>query len=487
MRRVLLYPVKLILNTVLLLLVLALIAVVAGSLKLTFYEQEVSSEHLANKQHYLDTLAESAVQSPTPRPNIVFVLYDDLGYGDLAFTGAQAINTPNIDHLAKTGVVANQFYSPAPVCTPARFGYLTGRFAERGEMSHVVFPEGHPMDRLLRLRDLNVGIPPSEITLANVLQAAGYRTGLVGKWHLGDQGGSRPNDMGFEHFYGALYSNDMTPFALYENEKVIIPAPVDQTRLSEHYVKASADFIKSNKDEPFFLYLAHNFPHIPLFVRDSRLGGSDAGLYGDVIEELDEGIGSLIASLKEAGVYENTLIVITSDNGPWFQGSPGAARGRKAETFEGGMHVPFVAHWPEGLCQGCELDGIASGVDLLPTILDILKLPAPADRLLDGRSLLDYLKGREGSPHDYFYYLSGKLLAVRDSRFKYMPKRPVIHALAGQPIAAGMPKGPWLFDLKNDPNESYDVSARYPEEFKRLQQAFNRKAKALEENPAGWR
>ncbi len=487
MKRLFVYPFKLVLSTLILLLLLTAMVLIVGGLKIAFYEQKTDEEHLDQKQTYLDTIAAVTESNTTRRPNIVFVLYDDLGYGDFSFTGSASINTPNIDRLAQNGVALKQFYSPAPVCTPARFGYLTGRVAERGALSHVVFPEGHLMDRLLRLRNANVGIPPSEISLANVLQAAGYKTGLVGKWHLGDQQASLPNSMGFEHFYGALYSNDMTPFALYKNRDVIIPAPVDQTHLSRHYVEATSEFIQTNKDRPFFLYLAHNFPHIPLFVRKDKLGVSGGGLYGDVVEELDDGIGQLIAALKAAGVYDNTLIIITSDNGPWFQGSPGGSRGRKAETFEGGMHVPFVAHWPQGFCRGCELDGLASGVDLMPTILDILKLPAPKDRTLDGRSLLEFLRNEADSPHDYQYYFSGKLLAVRDARFKYIPKRPIIHPMAGVPIAFGMPKGPWLFDLKNDPEESYDVSARYPEEFLRLEAAFKKKEDDMRENPAAWR
>ncbi len=486
MRHIFVFPLKLVFHTLLFVLLAGLIALAVGAVKLALYEQPIAKKPLQYKAAYLREINDLTAQQRVDKPNIVFVLYDDLGYGDFAFTGSQSIKTPNIDALAQGGTVINSFYSPAPVCTPARFGYLTGRHAERGGLPHVVFPEGTPFDRFIRLRNLNVGIPPSEITLADLLQAAGYRTGLVGKWHLGDQAVSRPNAMGFDYFYGSLYSNDMKPFALYENEDVALPAPVDQTRLSEHYVKASTNFIRSNSGAPFFLYLAHNFPHIPLFVRDSRLGQSDAGLYGDVIEELDDGIGALVAALKSAGVYDNTLIIITSDNGPWFEGSPGNDRGRKADTFEGGMHVPFIAHWPKGLCQGCTLDGMATGLDLMPTLLELLKLPAPADRTLDGLSILSYLRGESTTPHEHLYYLSGKLLGVRDARFKYIPRRPFIHSQAGTSFGFGIPQGPWLFDLQTDPNESYDVSARYPEDFKRLQLIYENKARAMQENPAGW-
>jgi arylsulfatase A-like enzyme len=470
-----------------LLLLAVVILLIVGVVKVGLYKQPENQDRQASKQNYLKNIAASSDRNTQQKPNIVFVLYDDLGYSDFSHTGSKSISTPSIDQLAQNGVVLNQFYSPAPVCTPSRFGYLTGRHAERGGLSHVVFPSGHNFDRFLRFSGLNVGIPSAEITIAEIVRAAGYNTGLIGKWHLGDTENSIPNAMGFDYFYGSLYSNDMEPFALYENQSVAIQAPVDQTLLSEHYSKATANFINSQKDSPFFLYLAHNFPHLPLFVRDSKLGESDGGLYGDVVEELDEGIAHLVKSLKAAGVYDNTLIIITSDNGPWYQGNPGNARGRKGETFEGGMHVPFVAHWPKGVCQGCELNGLASGIDLLPTILDILDLPAPDDRIIDGRSILQYLQGKESSPHEYIYYLSGKLLGVRNERFKYMPKRPVPYNLAGRTIGISMKNGPWLFDLKNDPNESYDVSARFPEEFKQLQKVYNVKSKSMQENLPGWK
>ncbi|MFN2166789.1 MAG: sulfatase-like hydrolase/transferase, partial [Anaerolineae bacterium] len=270
------------------------------------------------------------------------------------------------------------------------------------------------------------------------------------------------------------------------NAEIAHDAPVDQTRLSERYSEEALRFIRLSGDGPFFLYLAHNFPHQPLHVRASRAGLSKGGRYGDVVSELDEGIGAIVAALKAQGLYDNTLIVISSDNGPWFQGDPGGVRGRKGETFEGGMHVPFIAHLPQGECRDCALDGPAMGIDLLPTILDLLHLPAPADRLLDGRSLLPMLRSGEGSPHEYLGYFSGELYALRDARFKYMPRRSLPYPLAGAAITPGRPGGPWLFDLAHDPAESYDVSARYPAQFQRLSEEFERRAKALRSAPEGW-
>lgn len=481
------YPLTLLLSLAQALLILVVIAAVIITLKIVRYEQPVNETALSYKQEYLAGIEKIANNIDAKAPNIVFVLYDDLGYGDFSHTGSEAIQTPNIDELAANGAVIESFYAPAPVCTPSRFGYLTGRHAERGGMSHVVFPENHTFDRIIRARNLNVGIPPSEITIADILSAAGYQTGLIGKWHLGDQPGSRPLDMGFDYFYGSLYSNDMTPFALYQNDNVVIEAPVDQTQLSELYVNQSTSFVQFNKDRPFFLFLSHNFPHIPLYVSPDKSGQSDAGLYGDVVEELDSGIGELIRALKDSGVYDNTMIILSSDNGPWYQGSAGSMRGRKGETFEGGMRVPFIAHWPQGICDGCELNGIASGLDVMPTIMEAIGLPLPTDRSIDGISLLGFLQHQQSSPREFLYYLSGSLYGVRDERFKYMPERPVMYAIAGVPLGVAQKRGPWLFDLSKDPNESYDVSDRYPEHLKRLQGEYERKMQALDKNRSGYR
>jgi arylsulfatase A-like enzyme len=473
------------LNTLVVLTSLLLIAGIFAALRIALYEQRDDPAHLRDKQAYLHQIHKIAHSEPMKGPNIVFILYDDLGYGDFSFTGSKAIATPNIDALAHDGVVLNQFYSPAPICTPSRFGYLTGRFAERGGLPYVVFPEHHPATWIFKLQGGNTRIPSYEITMADILKAAGYRTGMVGKWHLGDYGPSRPNDMGFEQYFGALYSNDMKPFALYRNDLIAEPAPADQTLLSETYANEATAFIEQYKEEQFFLYIAHNFPHQPLHVRESRKGKSPGGLYGDVVQELDEGIGQLVASLKMAGVYDNTLIIISSDNGPWFQGRPGLVRGRKGDTFDGGMHVPFIAHWPEKLCRGCVLDGMAMGVDLVPTVLDLLNLPGPSDRVFDGVSILSMLEGRTTSPHDYLYYFSSDLLAVRDERVKYMPRRKIIYGGAIQGFGLAVPNGPWIFDLANDPDESYDASDHLPDDFARLRKVYESGARAMEGDPFG--
>ncbi len=454
--------------------------------------QEDDAARVAAKGEYLQRISDIGVQVESP-PNIVFFLYDDLGYGDLGLGARNSamIDTPNIDALAAGGVTLADFHSPAPVCTPSRAAYLTGRLAPRAGLPDVVFPTGSIEALLfgtLAAPGRNTRLPAEEITLADLLRAAGYSTGMVGKWHLGDRSPSLPNDMGFDSYFGALYSNDMEPFALYADRDIAVPAPADQRYLTERYTEAATRFIVDNAGGPFFLYFAHNFPHDPLHVREERLGRSDAGLFGDVIEEIDDSVGAVVAALEATGVLDNTLIVITSDNGPWFLGDAGAQRGRKGNTFEGGMRVPFIAHWPDAIPPGRTEQAMGMGTDLLPTVLDILGLPAPEDRLLDGRSILAVLTRGGPTPHDFLYYYDGEtLFAVRDQRFKYRGAAGVFYSTDQMPAGGAVPQKEWLFDLDGDPRESYDTSARYPQQLARLRSAFEDRKREMAENPRGWR
>lgn len=472
-----------------LVLILLVIAGVIGYRYATFSQTD-NNARLEGKYEYLQRL--SALQmNLADAPNIIFILYDDMGYGDIGAGARESalIDTPNIDALAEGGVSFSNFYSPSPVCTPSRAGYLTGRLAPRAGLPYVVFPSGSKTELLASMvmnPGENVRLPAEEITVAEVLRAAGYRTGMIGKWHLGDVSPSLPNDMGFDSYFGALYSNDMKPFALYRNRDIAVPAPADQRYLTEQYTREALSFIAAD-DGRFFLYFAHNFPHDPLHVREERMGKSSGGLYGDVLEEIDEGIGDLVEELEQSGRLDNTLIIIASDNGPWFLGNAGDQRGRKGNTFEGGMRVPFIAHWPERIPGGRTESAIAMGIDILPTVLDILDLPAPLDRVIDGRSVLGTLQGGADSPHDYLYYLDGKtLFAVRDQRFKYRGPAHVHYATDETPMAFGVPQKEWLFDLENDPRESYDTSDRHPEALSRLRQEFRRKQAEMASNPRGW-
>ena len=471
------------------LVLIIIVLVVWAALRISSANQLDDELRMAGKQTYLDSLSGTAQLSST-RPNILFVLYDDLGYGDIGYGAAGLIKTPNIDQLASNGVMLSDFHSPAPVCTPSRAGFLTGRLPARAGLPNVVFPTGSMQSLLiddLLAPNLNKRLPAEEITLANILRAAGYNTAMIGKWHMGDRSPSLPNDMGFEHYYGALYSNDMEPFAFYRNTQIAIEAPVDQTKMSELYANEASAFIDSQTDTPFFLYFAHNFPHDPLSSRPERNGTSDAGLFGDVMEEIDDGIGQIVASLEKAGKLENTLIIISSDNGPWFLGDAGDQRGRKGNTFEGGMRVPFIAHWPAAIPAGRVEPAMAMGTDLVPTVLEILGLPAPTDRILDGKSILPVLTSSAASPHDYLYYYDGvTLFAARSQRFKYRGPAGVFYSNDQLPIGGSVPQKEWLFDLDGDPGESYDTSNRYPQATDELRTAFEAKISEMTANPRGW-
>lgn len=462
----------------------------AGYRYLTFGQKD-NSDHIAAKQLYLDKI-KALKPNIESAPNIIFFLYDDMGYGDIG-AGApkpSIIKTPNFDQLAQDGVSLTDFYSPSSVCTPSRAGYLTGRLATRAGLPHVVMPTGSILEFIfgtLLNPDTNTRLPEEEITIANVLKAAGYRTGIVGKWHMGDRSPSLPNDMGFDLFFGSHHSNDMTPFALYRNEKVEIPAPADQRYLTEWYTDEAIRFIELS-DEKFFLYFAHNFPHDPLHAHEEHQGQSDGGLYGDVLEEIDEGIGQIIETLRRSNKLDNTLIIISSDNGPWYQGSNGDFRGRKGSTFDGGQRVPFIAHWPQQLAGGKVENSMAMGIDLFPTILNILKLPAPDDRIIDGKSMLPILAESQPSAHDALYFIAGeKLISVRDQKFKYRSSTGIFYGLDGMPLAVSRKQDDWLFDLRIDNRESYDTSLRHPEKFLQLREIYESKVKDMAENPRGWK
>ena len=471
------------------LLLLLLVAAIFVAYRVAISGQQDDALHLAGKADYLESLG-SGLGNRHDRPNVIFILFDDMGYGDIGVGENGLIRTPHIDQLAANGVVLSDFHSPAPVCTPSRAGFLTGRLPARAGLPYVVFPSGSAEAfafSTVANPKSHVRLPSEEITLADLFGATGYATGMIGKWHLGDRSPSLPNDMGFDSFFGSLYSNDMQPFELYRNRTVAVAAPVDQRRLTELYTREATAFIEAHARENFFLYFAHNFPHDPLSVNQSRSGRSDAGLYGDVLEEIDDGIGEITAALERTGNRDNTLIIISSDNGPWFLGSAGDHRGRKGNTFEGGMRVPFIAYWPAAIPGGRVEPAMAMGTDLLPTMLDILKLPAPTDRLLDGRSLLGVLVAGAPTPHEYLYYYDGETpFAVRDQRFKYRGPAGVFYSTDAMPFAPAIPQKEWLFDLQGDERESYDTADRHPEDLARLRAAFDAKVREMEVNKRGW-
>lgn len=395
------------------------------------------------------------------RPNIVIIFTDDMGYGDVGVYGHPTIRTPNLDRMAKEGMKFTQFYTAASVCTPSRAGLLTGRLPVRsGMMSRelrVLFPFSAK------------GIPEEEITIAEALNENGYATAAVGKWHLGHESPYLPTDNGFDSYYGIPYSNDMDhsgmpPTPLMENEE-IIEQPADQTTLTKRYTERSISFIRENQEQPFFLYLAHTFPHIPLFVSDDFRGTSTRGLYGDVIEEIDWSTGMIMDELIDLGLEENTFVFFTSDNGPWLTedqegGSAGLLKDGKGTTWEGGMRVPAFAWWPGTVPSGKVSQALGTTMDLFTTSVSLANVQMPDDRIIDGVDLMPVLTGQSESVRDVvFYYRSEDLYAVRKGPWKahfitqsaYVGDEPVAH------------DPPQLYNLAIDPSERFNIADEHPE------------------------
>jgi len=404
---------------------------------------------------------------PAAPPNIVFILADDLGYGDLGVQGHPTIRTPRLDRLAAEGVRMTVFYA-APSCSPSRYQYLAGRYPIRGGVYDALMPES------------KAGLAADEVTIADLAKRAGYRTMAVGKWHLGTLPEFLPTRHGFDEYFGLLYSNDMirpwvqtdVPLRLYRGTEAL-PGEVDVSTLTERYTEEAVGFIRRNRERPFFLYLAHSMPHVPLGVTPRFAGTSAAGRYGDVIEMIDWSTGAVLDALREAGVADRTLVIFASDNGPWAEmpdrmlvdprvvrtdsGSAGPLRGSKASTWEGGVRVPFIARWPGRIPAGLVTPAMGAAPDLLPTIARVLGQPLPANRVLDGRDLTPVLTGasREGRP-EFLYVNSRRLEAARDARWKLR-----VTTVGGAPKAE-------LFDLVDDISERYDQAAAHPDIVARL-------------------
>ncbi|MEK7794796.1 MAG: sulfatase [Candidatus Hydrogenedentota bacterium] len=411
------------------------------------------------------TLAATLVASAfaAERPNIIIVLADDFGYGDIAANAETPITTPNLDRMAAEGARLTSFYSSANVCTPSRAGLLTGRYPARAGLAKgVVFPNN------------SGGLAPEEVTLAEVLSGAGYATAMVGKWHLGNRPPFWPTSAGFGSFFGTPYSNDMTPFPLYRDETMLEPE-TDQHTITERYVAETVHLIETLKDGPFFIYLAHNMPHVPLFVSDRFKGKSAAGLYGDVIETIDWGMGEILAALDKNGIDENTLVLFTSDNGPWFEGSSGEYRDRKGSSWEGGQRVPLIARWPKGIPKGTVSDAISMNIDLLPTLAGLAGAALPADRVIDGRDILPLLRGEAKSPHESLYLFNEEqIAAVRTPDWKlviqsYYKQYNVDFIKAARNYEHGL-----LFDMRNDPQERYSLTRDHEDVVSTLGRLYTR-------------
>lgn len=436
-------------------------------------------------QAYLSSIPRVAEQKP---PNIVLIFVDDMGYGDISCFGSQAIHTPNLDAMAEDGVRLNNFYASSPVCSPSRFGCLTGRYPTRGFVHHVFFPKsGSLAGRLINRFAFPYGVRgilPDEITIAEALRARGYKTGIFGKWHLGDHSPYLPNEKGFDYFFGSYYSNDMQPYAYYRNDKIALEAPADQTQLTRRLTDEILAFIDANKEQPFFVYYPSPFPHHPVHASQQFSGTSNGGTYGDCVQEIDWSVGAIRKKLAEHSLTENTLVIFTSDNGPWHEGSPGLHRGRKGNNFDGGQMTPFIASFPRLIPKGIEVEHAAMNIDLFPTILKLAGVPLPSDREVDGVDILPLLQGQESaSPHEALYFIRGAEIfgARAKDNFKYMKKD-----RSDNSFYTALKHGPFLFDLNHDPNESYNTAAHFPQKEKQMRETLEAKQREMKANPRGW-
>ncbi|WP_296699051.1 sulfatase [Algoriphagus sp.] len=418
---------------------------------------------------------ESEISEATSKPNIVLIFADDMGYGDLGVYGATEWKTPNLDQLAADGVRFTQFYVPHAVCSASRAALLTGTYANRleifGALDHTA----------------THGLNPEETTIAEMLKANGYATGMVGKWHLGDQPSFLPTEQGFNFWYGLPYSNDMwphhpevkdyyPPLPLYRNA-AIIDTLDDQSMLTTNYTEEAIKFIEKSKDAPFFLYFAHSMTHVPLFVSDKFKGKSEQGLYGDVMMEVDWSVGQVRAKLEELGLSENTIIIFTSDNGPWLSygghaGLTGGLKEGKGTSWDGGIREPGIFVWPDHFPAGKVEDQAAMTIDILPTLADITNSKLP-DLPIDGRSILPILEGKEMEPKAYYAYYNrnelqaviyGKWKMVLPHKYRSIPEGTLLRN-DGIPVKYHMLnlEKAELFDLSSDPNETTDIAENNPE------------------------
>ena len=395
---------------------------------------------------------------------MVLIFCDDLGYGDLHCYGSN-LRTPNLDRLASEGVRFTNFYSANPVCSPSRAALMTGRYPTRVGVPRVLNPKD------------TTGLPDAETTIAQVLKKANYKTMCVGKWHLGHLPQYLPTNRGFDEYFGIPYSNDMNPRVLLHNTETVEAEATLET-LTPRYTEQAVKFIDRSKASPFFLYMPHTYPHIPLAASPRFRGKSAEGLYGDVVEEVDWSVGEVLGALKKHGLEKNTLVLLSSDNGPWFQGSPGRLRGRKGSTYEGGVREPFLARLPGRIPAGRICEGIGSTMDVLPTVAKLAGAPLP-EKALDGIDIWPLLTGekKEIEREALLYFDNWNVQCARKGRYKLHIAR--YNTMAYNPAPAGgrrnLPLRPAeLYDVVNDFDESYDVAPEHPEIVKDLQARIER-------------
>jgi arylsulfatase A-like enzyme len=415
----------------------------------------------------------SADNSSVP-PNIVYIFADDLGYGDLSCFGASDIHTPNIDRLAAEGIKFTEFYSASSVCSPSRAGLLTGRYPQRMGINSVFFPESF------------TGMPSEEITIAEMLKEKGYSTGIVGKWHLGHHYQFLPLQQGFDEYYGIPYSNDMKS-VVYMHGNEVVEYEVDQRYITKTYTEKSIDFINKHADKPFFLYIAHSMPHVPIYASEGFIGTSGRGLYGDVIQELDWSVGRVLQTLNELNLTGNTLIIFSSDNGPWLVmedhgGSAGILRSGKQYTFEGGMRVPTVAMWKNTIPEGVVYNDIAAQIDWFPTIANIVDYNITDSHVIDGVDITNVLLGKGERANKKYLFMDGAdPQCYRSGQYKI--KKP-FEGYAGTRWKNAEPAhDTLLIDLKKDPGEMNNLFNEHKEVTIKMFNEFHEEYEKLGELP----
>ena len=439
----------------------------------------------------------SPTKQPTKQqthPNVLIILTDDLGYGDISCYGQTNYQTPQIDNIAEHGVSCTDFYVPTPYCAPSRASLLTGRFPLRHGLIKNPTPDAGIND---------IGIEAEEITLAEVFKDAGYATKCIGKWHLGHKPEFFPVKHGFDEYFGILYSNDMRPVQLIENMDTV-EYPVDQSLLTKRYTEKAIDFIERNQDNPFFLHLCHAMPHKPLAASERFYTPETPNdLYHDVIRELDWSVGEVMAKLKELNILDNTILIFMSDNGPWYGGSTGGLKGMKATTWEGGIRVPFIMHYAKVFPENTKVDVPCSSMDIFPTLLALTGVNPKQKNSIDGQDITEILKGNETEHLPVFSMHNSDIMSVRKGDWKLFIREPrywketdlstwkdkrgpdgttIIAPIKGQATPADypglIPLKPeheiQLFNLRNDPTESNDLSQEKPELVEELMQEYKK-------------
>ena len=434
------------------------------------------------------------VRKPEGPPNVIIIFCDDMGYADIGPFGAEGYDTPHLNRMAGEGMVFTDFYVGRSFCTPSRAALMTGCIPTRVGIGGNFGPRSV------------TGLNPEEMTIADVVKQKNYATAMFGKWHLGHLPKFLPTRQGFDEYFGLPYSNDMWPFhpeprynfpdlPMYEGEKVINPRvmPKDQIPLTRRLTRRTVQFIDKNKDRPFFIYVPHPQPHVPLFCTDTFKDKTKRGLFGDVIEEIDWSVGQILGALRRNGLAERTLVVFSSDNGPWLlygdhAGSAKPLREGKGTNFEGGFRVPCVMWWPGTIPAGRKCREVAGTIDLLPTIANLAGVPHPPNKI-DGKDIFALMSGKPEakSPHEAFYHYDGgnRLRAIRSGKWKLMVAQaygspePGTGGNVGKRVRKEIPLS--LFDLENDVSETTNLADKHPDVVARLQALADEMRKDLGE------